>query len=309
MDVDMIHAVAYTTWLYGRVHPAFTEHGRRSLERRMLLQILTCRHLNSKDVITDPYIPTYEVACTHDKHSGIVHRVVRTRGTTVTIVLRAVKHMTGSGVHARWMSGHHAPTPFWINLLCLLIPDSLVIFSCATLCLSSSPTIVVIDEKDWWSNWKEKRRSNEKMRRHNLWQVRNRKNVKISVNRWELKFPKDWDISRSLGNQNSQRLGIFKITASWKFNFGKYPKNNREKRRPRPFKSVHRKSDTLSCLTGGTTVFVYLGSRLYQMIVSKVWIIKSFDTLFQFSVWSSKDLIIKTKNSTIKSINTQKKTW
>jgi hypothetical protein len=58
--------------------------------------------------------------------------------------------------------------------------------------------------------------------------------VKISVNRWELKFPKDWDISQSLGNQNSQRLGIFKITASWQFNFGKYPKNNREKRRPRP---------------------------------------------------------------------------
>ena len=86
--------------------------------------------------------------------------------------------------------------------------------------------------KDWWCNWKEKRRSNEKMRRHNLWQVRNRKNVKISVNRWELKFPKDWDISQSLGN--SQRLGIFKITASWQFNFGKYPKNNREKPRPRP---------------------------------------------------------------------------
>ena len=64
--------------------------------------------------------------------------------------------------------------------------------------------------------------------------VRNRKNVKISVNRWELKFPKDWDISQSLGNQNSQRLGIFKITASWQFNFGKYPKNNREKPRPRP---------------------------------------------------------------------------
>jgi hypothetical protein len=58
--------------------------------------------------------------------------------------------------------------------------------------------------------------------------------VKISVNRWELKFPKDWDISQSLGNQNSQRLGIFKITASWQFNFGKYPKNNREKARPRP---------------------------------------------------------------------------
>jgi hypothetical protein len=75
MDVHMIHAVAYTTWLHGRVHPAFTEHGRRSLERRMLLQILTCRHLNSQDVITDPYIPTYEVACTHDKHSGIVHRL------------------------------------------------------------------------------------------------------------------------------------------------------------------------------------------------------------------------------------------
>jgi hypothetical protein len=54
------------------------------------------------------------------------------------------------------------------------------------------------------------------------------------VNRWELKFPKDWDISQSLGNQNSQRLGIFKITASWQFNFGKFSKNNREKPRPRP---------------------------------------------------------------------------
>ena len=70
--------------------------------------------------------------------------------------------------------------------------------------------------------------------RSDTWQVRNRKNVKISVNRWELKFPKDWDISQSLGNQNSQRLGIFKLTASWQFNFGKYPKNNREKPRPRP---------------------------------------------------------------------------
>jgi hypothetical protein len=43
------------------------------------------------------------------------------------------------------------------------------------------------------------------------------------------------EISQRLGgNQNSQRLGIFKITASWQFNFGKYPKNNREKARPRP---------------------------------------------------------------------------
>ena len=61
-----------------------------------------------------------------------------------------------------------------------------------------------------------------------------RKNVKISANRWELKIPKDWDISQSLGIYISQRLGIFKITASWTFNFGKYPKNNREKPRPRP---------------------------------------------------------------------------
>jgi hypothetical protein len=74
----------------------------------------------------------------------------------------------------------------------------------------------------------------EKVQRHILSYVHNRKNVKISVNRWELKFPKDWDISQSLGNQNSQRLEIFKITASWQFNFGKDPKNNREKARPRP---------------------------------------------------------------------------
>jgi hypothetical protein len=43
---------------------------------------------------------------------------------------------------------------------------------------------------------------NEKVQRHILSQVRNRKNVKISANRRELKFPKDWDISQSLGNQN-----------------------------------------------------------------------------------------------------------
>jgi hypothetical protein len=45
------------------------------------------------------------------------------------------------------------------------------------------------------------------------------------------------------------------------------------------------------------------------MIVSKDLIIKSFDTGFQLSVWLSNDLItwIKTKISTIKSINTKKK--
>ncbi len=62
-------------------------------------------------------------------------------------------------------------------------------------------------------------------------EVLNRKNVKISVNRWELKIPKDWDISQSLWIYISQRLGIFKITASWTFNFGKYPKNNHGKPR------------------------------------------------------------------------------
>ena len=43
------------------------------------------------------------------------------------------------------------------------------------------------------------------------------------------------------------------------------------------------------------------------MIVSNDLIIKSFDTGFQLSFWLSKVLIIKTKCSTIKSINTPKK--
>jgi hypothetical protein len=47
----------------------------------------------------------------------------------------------------------------------------------------------------------------------------------------------------------------------------------------------------------------------YQMIVSKDLIITSFDTGFQLSVWLSKDLIIKSKSSTIKSINTPQKSW
>jgi hypothetical protein len=42
------------------------------LERRMFMQILTYRHLNSQDVITDPDMPTYEVVCTDEKHSEIV---------------------------------------------------------------------------------------------------------------------------------------------------------------------------------------------------------------------------------------------
>ncbi len=54
----------------------------------------------------------------------------------------------------------------------------------------------------------------ETVQTHILSQVRNRKNVKISANRWELKFPKDWDIwdiSQSLGNH------YFKIPKDWKF--------------------------------------------------------------------------------------------
>ncbi len=62
-------------------------------------------------------------------------------------------------------------------------------------------------------------------------QVRNRNNVKISENRWEWKINKDCENSQSLW---FKKLWIFKITATWAFNFVKYHKNNREKPRPRP---------------------------------------------------------------------------
>ncbi len=65
-------------------------------------------------------------------------------------------------------------------------------------------------------------------------QVRNRKNMKISANHWELKINKDCENSQSLWFWKLQRLFIFKITGSWAFNFVKYHKNNREKPRPRP---------------------------------------------------------------------------
>ena len=64
--------------------------------------------------------------------------------------------------------------------------------------------------KDWWCNWKEKRRSNEKMRRHNFWEyaiekmwkflwiVGNWNFPKIGIfpNLWEIKIPKDWEFSK-----------------------------------------------------------------------------------------------------------------
>jgi len=133
------------------------------------------------------------------------------------------------------MSGHHTPTPSWTHLLCLLIPDSLVIFSCATLCLSTSLVIVFFVGR-WRIDTNEKkidvptkkcedttsgRYAIEKMWKF-LWIVGN----------W--KFTKDCDISQSLWFSKSQRLWVFKITDSWTFNFVKFHKKNRENPRPRP---------------------------------------------------------------------------
>jgi hypothetical protein len=47
----------------------------------------------------------------------------------------------------------------------------------------------------------------------------------------------------------------------------------------------------------------------YQSTISKRLIIKGLDNQVQISVWLSNGLIIKTKHSIIKSINTPKKTW
>jgi hypothetical protein len=129
-------------------------------------------------------------------HTWETHRncpsFVRTRVTVTTIVLRVSHHMTVSGVHERWMSGHHDPTLLWTKLLCLLIPVSLFIFSCATKKYEDTTSCRYTIEKMWKflrivGNW-------------------NFPKIGIFPNLWEIKIP------------ISQRLGIFKITTSWQFN-------------------------------------------------------------------------------------------
>ena len=129
-----------------------------------------CRswHADIWTLITDPDMSTYEVACTHKniRNTANCPSFVRTRATTATIVLRAAKDMTGSGVFMRdeWalrsdtiLNQHIVPANSWQ--------------SCHILLWNPLSILLTRHRRDceWTIEGSKNRRSNEKVRRCDLW--------------------------------------------------------------------------------------------------------------------------------------------
>jgi hypothetical protein len=162
----------------------------------------------AEDVITDPVMQTFELllqiqTCLHMKLRAHIRNTVKLSiffpDSWNHLNYSFTRSQTHDGLRCACNMNAWSPRSDTILNQLIVPPNSWQ--SCHILLGNPLSVLLTRHRGDCWSmeDWaNEGKRLNEKVWRHNLWQVRNRKNVKISVNRWELKIYKGCDILQSL---------------------------------------------------------------------------------------------------------------